>query len=52
MTSESTLCNDTITSNPDKAATEKEKQLLDKMKVGIVLFGQCKINIGIRHGFL
>ena len=33
MTSESTLNNETVTSNPDKAAIEKEKQALDKLKV-------------------
>ena len=33
VTSESTLSNETITNNPDKTAQEKEKMLLDKMKV-------------------
>lgn len=32
VTSESTLNNETVTSNPDKAAIEKEKQALDKLK--------------------
>ena len=33
VTSESTLSTETITNNPDKTAQEKEKMLLDKMKV-------------------